>query len=72
MLGDEEMPGGDFVRTVKQLVDLLKQLGDAAAEPETAATARTAADALLRGVVAASSPPPIAVTPTSPSTGLAP
>ena len=45
--------GGDFVRNVKQLVDLLRQIGDAAADRTTASTARRAADAVLRGVVSA-------------------
>jgi ATP-dependent RNA helicase HelY len=49
------MTGGDFVRNVKQLIDLLRQVGDVAPRPETASTARSAADALFRGVVAASS-----------------
>ena len=55
VLADEELSGGDFVRTVKQLIDLLRQLGDAASGPATSATARRAADAVHRGVVAASS-----------------
>jgi len=55
VLGDEVMSGGDFVRNVRQLVDLLRQLGDAALDPRTARTARSAADALHRGVVAATS-----------------
>ena len=55
VLLDEEMTGGDFVRNVKQLIDLLRQVGDVAPRPETASTARSAADALFRGVVAASS-----------------
>jgi ATP-dependent RNA helicase HelY len=55
VLEDEELSGGDFVRNVKQLVDLLRQLGEVAPEPDTAAAARAAAEALVRGVVAASS-----------------
>ena len=55
LLGDDEISGGDFVRNVKQLIDLLRQLGDSAPEPETARSARMAADRLFRGVVAASS-----------------
>ncbi len=55
VLEDEEMTGGDFVRNVKQTIDLLRQVADVAPDPETAATARAAADACLRGVVAASS-----------------
>ena len=54
VLLDEEMTGGDFVRNIKQLIDLLRQVGDVA-RPETASAARSAADALFRGVVAASS-----------------
>ena len=55
ILEDEEMTGGDFVRNVKQVMDLLRQIADVAPDPATAATARTAADACRRGVVAASS-----------------
>jgi ATP-dependent RNA helicase HelY len=55
VLEDEEMTGGDFVRNVKQAIDLLRQVGDVAPNPTTGVTARAAADACLRGVVAASS-----------------
>jgi ATP-dependent RNA helicase HelY len=55
VLVDEELTGGDFVRNVKQLIDLLRQVGDVASSPATASAARSAADALFRGVVAASS-----------------
>jgi ATP-dependent RNA helicase HelY len=55
VLADEDVSGGDFVRNVKQLIDLLRQLGDVAPVPETARAARAAADGLFRGVVAASS-----------------
>jgi ATP-dependent RNA helicase HelY len=55
ILEDEEMTGGDFVRNVKQVIDLLRQLAEVAPEPETAATAHAAADRCRRGVVAASS-----------------
>ena len=55
VLEDEELSGGDFVRNVKQLIDLLRQLGDVAPDPSTASAARGAADALFRGVVSASS-----------------
>lgn len=55
VLADEEVSGGDFVRNIKQLIDLCRQLGDLAPLPETARAARQAADLLLRGVVAASS-----------------
>ena len=50
----DEISGGDFVRNVKQLIDLLRQLGDVA-DPGVGESARAAADALFRGIVAASS-----------------
>ena len=52
LLGDDDMPGGDFVRTIKQLVDLLRQISET--EAACALTAGEAADALHRGVVAVS------------------
>ncbi len=52
---DDDLTGGDFVRNVRQLVDLLRQIGDAAPDPTTGASARSAADALHRGVVAVAS-----------------
>jgi ATP-dependent RNA helicase HelY len=54
VLEDEELSGGDFVRNIRQLVDLLRQIADAASESATAQAARSAAEALQRGVVAAS------------------
>ena len=55
VLDKEELSGGDFVRNVKQLIDLLRQLGDVAPLPATAGSARRAADRLFRGVIEASS-----------------
>jgi ATP-dependent RNA helicase HelY len=55
VIADEALSGGDFVRNVKQLIDLVRQLGDIAPDPATAKSAREAADRLFRGVVAASS-----------------
>ncbi len=55
IIEDEEMTGGDFVRNVKQVIDLLRQIADVAPDPATGATARAAAAACLHGVVAASS-----------------
>lgn len=51
----EELSGGDFVRTMKQLIDLLRQMAIMAPEASTRRSADRAADLLLRGVVAASS-----------------
>jgi ATP-dependent RNA helicase HelY len=50
----EELSGGDFVRTMKQLIDVLRQLALVAPETATRRTAEQAADQLFRGVVAAS------------------
>jgi ATP-dependent RNA helicase HelY len=57
VLGESGLPAGDFVRWTKQLVDLLGQVAQAAADSEPAlrATADAAVDALRRGVVAYSS-----------------
>jgi len=55
VLEDEDLSGGDFVRNIKQLIDLLRGLGDIAPVTATAARARQAADALHRGVVTATS-----------------
>jgi ATP-dependent RNA helicase HelY len=55
VLEDEEMTGGDFVRNVKQTIDLLRQIAEVVPDVTTAATARAAAEACLRGVIAASS-----------------
>jgi ATP-dependent RNA helicase HelY len=55
VIGEEEMSGGDFVRNVKQLIDLLRQVGETAPDPASAHAARQAAERLMRGVVAASS-----------------
>jgi ATP-dependent RNA helicase HelY len=55
VLLEEDLTGGDFVRNVKQLIDQLRQVGDVAPSPATASAARSAADSLFRGVVAASS-----------------
>ena len=51
----EELSGGDFVRTTKQLIDLLRQIALIAPERKTRSAAAEAADRLFRGVVAASS-----------------
>ncbi len=55
LLLDDDMTPGDFVRAVKQLIDLLDQIRVAAGNTALAATARSAIAALRRGVVAYSS-----------------
>jgi ATP-dependent RNA helicase HelY len=51
---DEELSGGDFVRNVKQLIDLLRQITDLAPSEATRHAAAAAHEQLFRGVVAAS------------------
>ncbi|MGZ8179625.1 DEAD/DEAH box helicase [Williamsia sp. SKLECPSW1] len=46
------LPAGDFVRWSRQVIDLLEQIRIAAADTPVAATARSAARAVTRGVVA--------------------
>lgn len=67
---DEDSPlsPGDFVRNVRTLIDLLGQIGDVAPNPATARSARAAAGALRRGVVAAGSEPTQVLDP-EPSSG---
>jgi ATP-dependent RNA helicase HelY len=55
VMADEEVTGGDLVRSMKALIDLLRQMGDVAPNHETREAARTASTKLFRGVVAASS-----------------
>jgi len=55
LLLDDDMTPGDFVRAVKQLIDLLDQIRVAAGGTALASTARSAIAALRRGVVAYSS-----------------
>jgi ATP-dependent RNA helicase HelY len=53
ILDTDELTGGDFVRHVKQCIDLLRQIGDVAPSSTTRRNAREAASACYRGVVAA-------------------
>jgi ATP-dependent RNA helicase HelY len=53
--GSTLMTGGDFVRTTKQLIDLLRQLALALPGTRTGKAAAQAAEQLMRGVVAAAS-----------------
>ena len=55
VLTETDLAAGDFVRWVKQLLDLTDQVADAAGDTPLRRTARKASDALRRGVVAYSS-----------------
>jgi ATP-dependent RNA helicase HelY len=56
LLEEEELSGGDFVRTMRQLLDLLRQLALVAPSSTTRDSCHEAAQRLHRGVVAASGP----------------
>jgi ATP-dependent RNA helicase HelY len=55
VLAETELAAGDFVRWVKQLLDLIDQVAAASGDESLRRTARVAADNLRRGVVAYSS-----------------
>lgn len=58
LLDDNTTPG-DFVRTMKQLIDLLRQVASHAPNPATRTTAEAAVNRVLRGVVLSASTMPI-------------
>lgn len=51
----EELSGGDFVRNMKQTIDLLRQMSEMAPSATTRREAARAADVLMRGVILSSS-----------------
>lgn len=53
----DELTGGDFVRTTRQLIDLLRQLAIVAPSRATRSAAGQAAEAAFRGVVSDSAAP---------------
>jgi ATP-dependent RNA helicase HelY len=57
VVADEELTGGDFVRTMKQLIDVLRQIAQVSPVRATRAAAAAAVEASFRGVVADSSAP---------------
>jgi len=55
IVDDEEFTGGDFVRNVKQVIDVVRQLALVAPDRATQDAARRAAESAFRGIVAESS-----------------
>ena len=55
VLTDSDLAAGDFVRAIKQLIDVIAQVADASGGGPLRETAREALDLLRRGVVAYSS-----------------
>ncbi len=45
------MTGGDFVRTMRQVIDLCQQVADVAEDPDTRRAASRAVSAAMRGVI---------------------
>ncbi|MGB9111731.1 MAG: hypothetical protein WCF24_03280, partial [Acidimicrobiales bacterium] len=54
---NEQLSGGDFVRNVKQLVDLLRQIATTEHGSRLGTVASRSVDQLQRGIVASSVPP---------------
>ena len=52
---EDELTGGDFVRNIKQVTDVLRQIAEVSLDPRTASIALSSADACFRGVVCATS-----------------
>jgi len=52
ILDDEILTGGDFVRNIRQVIDLTQQIADVAPLVETRRAAASAIDLCLRGVIA--------------------
>lgn len=51
ILGTEELSGGDFVRSMKQVIDVLAQIASVAQNPKTRSTAHAAIELIRRGIV---------------------
>ena len=51
ILGTEELSGGDFVRSMKQVVDVLSQVAAVAQQPSTRSAAYAAVELVRRGIV---------------------
>lgn len=56
ILSDEDLSGGDFVRSMKQVIDVLSQVAVIAPAPETRSSARKAIELIQRGIVDAPMP----------------
>ena len=57
IVDEEELTGGDFVRTMKMLIDLLRQIAKVAPSAAVRSAASRAVDEAVRGVVADGSAP---------------
>ncbi len=69
VLLDEEIPAGDFIKTIKQLIDLLNQIASLASDEATVSSARQASELLFRDLVSVSSTLDVASEPDEESKG---
>ena len=67
VLRDAEVAPGDFVRNVRQIIDLIRQIGQVAQVPATREAADLAVALLRRGVVGADDPAALGSAPGDPS-----
>ena len=67
VLRDAEVAPGDFVRNVRQIIDLVRQIGQVAEVPGTRDSAELAVALLRRGVVGADDPAALGSAPGDPS-----
>ena len=66
VLGETDIAPGDFVRNVRQVIDLVRQLAQVAREPGTREAAQLAVALLRRGVVGADDPASLGSAPDPP------
>jgi len=66
VLRETDVAPGDFVRNIRQLIDLVRQLSQVAVEPGTREAAALAVAALRRGVVGADDPAGVGSAPEAP------
>jgi ATP-dependent RNA helicase HelY len=67
VLRETDVAPGDFVRNIRQLIDLVRQLSQVAPEPGTREAAELAVATLRRGVVGADDPAGVGSAPDPPS-----
>jgi ATP-dependent RNA helicase HelY len=67
VLRETDVAPGDFVRNIRQLIDLIRQLSQVAPVPATRDAAQSAVATLRRGVVGADDPAGVGSAPEGPS-----
>jgi ATP-dependent RNA helicase HelY len=67
VLRETDVAPGDFVRNIRQLIDLVRQLSQVAPDPATRGAAELAVATLRRGVVGADDPVGVGSAPEGPT-----